>query len=516
MKRLNIILLVLFVLVAAAGCNKTEDGYVTPSEKSIGLTSDANDITFTVSSNVEWKMTVSDKWFKISPKVGKGETEVRIVAERNATGMDRSSVLEFSAGTIVERVQVTQPAYAVNMSVDCPESVVVKKGEVLTINLTSPADDWEYTLTNGSWLKEFSKTNSKLIFQLDPSVKFDENDPAVIEFTSPSAPTFYAKATVRPVNYFSFKADVPESLDLGERGSQLKISVESNIDWTYSLKNAAWLVEYDKTGKNLVFDGNVANLLDQNTKAEITFSSPDYANFSYTAQVQPIAPITSRMVDKSGLNPIVLDGDTRWTSGTEQYLFNGAWSIYKGRYAEYIDGDPNKANGISYNGFTIQVNNYTIKNNPLTFTIDAGKRINLSKFVVYDYYQYERNSPLTFDVYAYKPNETPTGKEPLGTEDGWVKIGSVNNVGKITEYNAKYKSGDYFPELAQGDIINISEEDTFPARYYRFAMTGNGYWWYGALGNETGISSNYDNGNCWARFGWCMISEISLYEYIDY
>ena len=110
-KRLNIILLVLSTLVAAVGCDKTEEeAYITPSKKAIVLTSDSNDITFTVSSNVEWKMSVSDKWFKISPKVGDGETEVRLVAERNTTGLDRTSVLEFSAGTVVERVEVTQPA----------------------------------------------------------------------------------------------------------------------------------------------------------------------------------------------------------------------------------------------------------------------------------------------------------------------------------------------------------------------------------------------------------------------
>lgn len=519
MKRLNTIILAFSLLIAAIGCDKTEDAYITPSKKTIELTSDANDITFTVSSNVEWKMTISDKWFKITPKVGEGETEIRLVAERNITGLDRTSVLEFTAGTVVERVEVTQPAYIVSMGVECPESVEVKKGESLTINLTDPADDWVYTITNGAWLKEFSKTKSKLTFQLNPAAAFDENVPAVIEFTSPSDPTFYAKATVKPVNYFKFNAVVPESIDLGVRGGQLKINVDANFDWEYSIKNAGWLVEYDKTSKILVFDGKLANLLNPGVKGEITFYSPDYANFKYVAQVEPIAPITNRLVDKAGLKPIVLAGDSKWIAGTERYLFDGAWNIYKENYATYKDGDPDKPTGDSYKGFTFQEEGYRIQDHPLTFTIDAGRRINLAKFVTYDYYQFERNSPLTFDVYAYKTNGTPTGNEPLGKElfegeDGWVKIGSVNNVGKILEYNAKYKSGDYFSELAQGDIISVDEDNTFPARYYRFAMTGNGYWWYGAKASETKIDINKDN--WWERLGWCIISEISLYEYIDY
>jgi len=517
MKRLNIILLVLSTLIAAVSCDKTEDAYITPSKKAIELTSDANDITFTVSSNVEWKMTISDKWFKITPKVGEGETEIRLVAERNNTGLDRSSVLEFTAGTVVERVEVTQPAFIVNMNVDCPESVVVKKGESLTINLTDPADDWVYTITNGDWLKEFSKTKSRLIFQLNPAVAFDENVPAEIEFTSPSDPTFFAKATVKPVNYFKFSAEVPESIDLGKRGCQLKINVDANFDWTYSVKNGAWLKKYDKTSKKLVFDGSLADLLNPDLNAEITFTSPDYANFKYVASVQPVAPITTQLVDKSGMKPIVLSGDSQWDAGTEQYLFDGAWTIYKGKYNTFKDGDPDKPTGISYKSFSFGMNDYKIQDHPMTFTIDAGRRINLAKFVTYHYYQFEAQTPLTYDVYAYKKNETPSGAEPLGTEDGWVKIGSKNNVGKILEFNSKYKDGDYFEELAQGDIISVNEDETFPARYYRFAMTGNGYWWYAVKADETGIDINKQSwGIPWGWLGWCTLSEISLYEYIDY
>ena len=53
-------------------------------------------------------------------------------------------------------------------------------------------------MKNADWMKEFSKTGSSIIFQLDPTVKFDENVAAVIEFTSPSDPTFYATASVKP------------------------------------------------------------------------------------------------------------------------------------------------------------------------------------------------------------------------------------------------------------------------------------------------------------------------------
>lgn len=522
MKRLKYIFMPLFLIAAAVGCDKTGEVYVSTSVKSIELSPDADDISFSVSSNVEWKMTVSDKWFKITPKRGNGETEVRLVAERNQTGMDRTSVLEFTAGTAVERLEVRQPAYVVNMKAECAESVAVKKGETFEINLTDAADDWKMESKNAGWLKEFSRSKSKVIFQLDPSVKFDENVPAVFEFTSPSDPTYYASASVKPVNWFSFKAEIPESIDLGERGAQLDINVEANFDWNYSIKDGAWLREYSRSRNHLVFDGIIANLLTAGVKAEITFTSEDYANFSYTAQVQPVAPITFQLVDRTTLKPIVLEGDSQWDAGTDQYLFDGAWTIYRNDYKTYTDGDPDKQTGISYKSFSFSMNDYKIQDRPMTFTIDAGKRIRLARFILNQYYQYEGQTPLTYDVYAWKTNGTPVGNEPLGSEllqgdEGWVKIGSVNNVGKITELSAKYKDKEYFNELAQGDIISVLEDDAFMARYYRFAMTGNGYWWYGVKASETGISSGVQSwGIPWGWLGWCTISEIRLYEYIDY
>lgn len=522
MKRLNHILMSLTLLVAALGCNKTEEAYINLSVDSIELSSDANDITFSAESNREWTMTVSDHWFKITPKRGNGETKIRLVAERNQTGMDRTSVLEFTCGSSVKRLEVTQPAHLVNMNVECPATVAVKKGESFAVKLTTTADDWVYTMKNADWMKEFSKTGSSIIFQLDPTVKFDENVAAVIEFTSPSDPTFYATASVKPVNYFSFSAEVPEIIDLGERGAQLDINVNANIDWTYSVKDGAWLKEYDKSRNHLVFDGVLDKLLSQDETAEITFSSPDYANFSYTAHVKAVAPITFRQVDRTTLKPVVLQGDSQWDTGTEQYLFDGAWTILRGKYSTFTDGNPEKPTGISYKCFSFGMNDYKIQDHPMTFTIDAGKRIRLAKFISNQYYQYEGQTPLTYDVYAYKTNGTPTGSEALGTElyqgdEGWVKIGSVNNVGKITEIKAKYKDGEYCPELAQGDIISVPEEDAFMARYYRFAMTGNGYWWYGVKASETGIDSGVQEwGVPWGWLGWCTLSEIRLYEYIDY
>lgn len=93
MKRLKIILIPVIMLAVSAACRK-EDAYINVQHEII-LTEDANDIKFDVSSNTQWKMTVSDPWFKVTPKRGSGSGRLRIVAERNNTGRERTSVMEF-------------------------------------------------------------------------------------------------------------------------------------------------------------------------------------------------------------------------------------------------------------------------------------------------------------------------------------------------------------------------------------------------------------------------------------
>lgn len=214
----------------------------------------------------------------------------------------------------------------------------------------------------------------------------------------------------------------------------------------------------------------------------------------------------AKMVDKAGCKPLQLGTDVAF-SGAE-YLFDNTWGIYWNKYTIFKNGDPDQPAG-SYKSFTSQTDFVSY---PVTFTIDAGKSIKLAEFVAYQYHHYHAHSPLTYDVYAFTGEGTPTGKETLGGEQ-WVKLGSINTVGLITELN-KTKDGEYSERYANGDHIKISHDNAVSARYYRFAMTGNGYWWYACNSGATGITMDKQSwGNPWGWRGWYSLGEISLYEY---
>ncbi len=214
-----------------------------------------------------------------------------------------------------------------------------------------------------------------------------------------------------------------------------------------------------------------------------------------------------KMVDKTGCKPLQLGTDVAFNGA--EYLFDNTWGIYWNKYTLFKEGDPNQPAG-SYKSFGSGAD---FKNYPVTFTIDAGKSVKLAEFVTYHYYHYHANSPLTYDVYAFTGEGTPTGTETLGGEQ-WVKLGSMNTVGLITELS-KTKDGEYSERYANGDHIEISYDKAVSARYYRFAMTGNGYWWYACNSGETGITMDRQSwGNPWGWRGWYSIGEISLYEFI--
>lgn len=131
MKTFKMLLLAIAALCVTA-CENDEAAYIGVPE-SIELSADASIIDFVVNSNSNWTLTVSDPWFKITPKHGSGKTTLKLGVDRNVTGAERTSTLEFtSADGSIERVPVSQPAYVAEMDITAAQTVLVKKGEQLT------------------------------------------------------------------------------------------------------------------------------------------------------------------------------------------------------------------------------------------------------------------------------------------------------------------------------------------------------------------------------------------------
>ncbi len=220
----------------------------------------------------------------------------------------------------------------------------------------------------------------------------------------------------------------------------------------------------------------------------------------------------ARLVDKSLCKAVKLNVDKEFKNA--DVLFDGAWTIQFGKYHAYTNGDPGKDPVYGYKCFEISETGHDYAK-PAMFTIDAGKEVKLAQFRTYHYYQYRDQDPLTYDIYAFVGEGTPTGDEALGTD--WVKIGSINNIWAYKQYcTGALQTGDYFEYLAEGDKITVDNPTAVTARYYRFAMTGNGYVWFGIKSAETGITVNKNVGGWggeWQRAAWLTLSEISLYEF---
>ena len=81
MKTFKMLLLAIAALCVTA-CENDEAAYIGVPE-SIELSADASIIDFVVNSNSNWTLTVSDPWFKITPKHGSGKTTLKLGVDRN-------------------------------------------------------------------------------------------------------------------------------------------------------------------------------------------------------------------------------------------------------------------------------------------------------------------------------------------------------------------------------------------------------------------------------------------------
>ena len=89
------------------------------------------------------------------------------------------------------------------------------------------------------------------------------------------------------------------------------MKVTSNIDdWTYTITDGAWMREASKTATEIIFDMIPTNLVNANKKAKITFSSPSYANLTFSMEVQPISfEASTYLPDKSKMRAFTLEND---------------------------------------------------------------------------------------------------------------------------------------------------------------------------------------------------------------
>ena len=498
MKTFKMLLLAIAALCVTA-CENDEAAYIGVPE-SIELSADASIIDFVVNSNSNWTLTVSDPWFKITPKHGSGKTTLKLGVDRNVTGAERTSTLEFtSADGSIERVPVSQPAYVAEMDITAAQTVLVKKGEQLTLKIAANVEDWVYTLADGAWLKEASKSEEELVFDLDPSVKFDTNVTAKITFTSPSDPVFEKTVEVRPLNFAELTASGEESVTV-KRGEQYTVKVTSNIDdWTYTITDGAWMREASKTATEIIFDMIPTNLVNANKKAKITFSSPSYANLPFTMEVQPISfEASSYLPDKSKMRAFTLENDgtenTAEKNHGSAYLFDGMWQTNKGNYHLC------NIEGADFNYKHWEINTTVDSFNAGhgdSFTIDAGEAIRLARFISYPYWSWANNDPLAYEIYAY----TGDG-EPEAAWDKWVKLGSVD-ASHLYEDMKGVAAGAYSALLADGITVVIPEDNEIVARYYRFKMQKNGY----AVG-KTELNQWWTG-----RIHWMTLSEATLVAY---
>lgn len=176
----------------------------------IGFGKQASSESFTVKSNANWTLskTGNAAWLTIDPDRGSGNGRITFSAEINTTGLPRSETVEIAAdGTRLHTLTVRQEALEFDLEITPAAQNVYAAGGDVAIEVKSSLKDWEYRLEGGNWLREKSRTASRLTFTALSNPSSVERTLTVV-FSSPSFPGIEKKATVTQKNLSADLLDV--------------------------------------------------------------------------------------------------------------------------------------------------------------------------------------------------------------------------------------------------------------------------------------------------------------------
>ena len=240
--------LCLFILIVTSSCSETiiEIDKDLIECESLGLMS-SDIITLNTSSN--WEAVVSDDWVTVKPTQGKkGETKIRVSAQRNDSFEERRATITIKAGKKNETILLIQDQRdAISISTShislSPESQ--EFSTIVSSNIsyeTNILGDWIHPITTKSL------TEREYSFIADTNNDFYERT-GTIEF-------FNDEKNI--TNYVYINQQANDSIEVGLQevlfdwtGGQQTINVRANIDISYS-SIGDW-VRIQKTGKDKEF-----------------------------------------------------------------------------------------------------------------------------------------------------------------------------------------------------------------------------------------------------------------------
>ena len=202
------------------------------------------------------------------------------------------------------------------------------KGEGVTFTIDSNNEAWEVSALP-DWLIEKGKTATSLTLTVAPNL--EEARTASVTFNLVTYPTVTKVVEISQVAFIPPVLEVPaseEGLSVMLEGGNVKIAVQSNVDWTYTIEEGSWLSEVSKTTTELELKAVANNGATRVATVTITSESTP----ALTAKVV-ITQLSNILLEENfdwltygDVIPYVTTGEKRFDTWTEDEK-NRGWEV---------------------------------------------------------------------------------------------------------------------------------------------------------------------------------------------
>lgn len=145
-----------FACFAFIACQK-EDDYLSLSIEKLNVAVDGEETSFTLSSNIGWKLSVADSWVKADLQEGTGDMDISLTIDTNHSGADRSTVLTATAGSLVKKIEIAQTTAYLALGADklvfdaegTPRELAIKSNYKWSLSRPSDAAWLDFDILSG-------------------------------------------------------------------------------------------------------------------------------------------------------------------------------------------------------------------------------------------------------------------------------------------------------------------------------------------------------------------------------
>ena len=243
MKKINCVLLMLFICLMNSSCKKEEPSVVSVTPSSVIFDSNASSQTISITSNTSWNVSGSASWLKVGSTSGSSNSSIILTVEENKDFSERNCTLTISTedNEASASVSVTQKPANLTFSVSSSTLSFESVGGSQTLKINTNAN-WTVSGAD-NWLKVSAlsgKGDSELTLTAEENKTFVERNCTLTISTedggkASSSVTINQKAAEVTLSVNVYDLNFSEN-----KGDVQYLTITSNSDWKITGK-PEWL-----------------------------------------------------------------------------------------------------------------------------------------------------------------------------------------------------------------------------------------------------------------------------------